>query len=118
MTVALVLLLFAAPAAAFWTLTRGLDPFGRLVVAVPASIVTVAGTAQIMLVAGTWSPGGGLAAVLVLSALVAVLGRPRGRPGPPPSVPDPRPPRPPAAVTREDLPARRRDEDDEWIFQE
>ncbi|MFC5746822.1 hypothetical protein [Actinomadura rugatobispora] len=72
MTLLLLALLFVAPGAAFWTLVRNLDPIGRLVAAAAASIVTVACTAQLMLMTGTWSPRAGLAAVLLISTLVAV----------------------------------------------
>ncbi|MBO2450520.1 hypothetical protein J4573_25685 [Actinomadura barringtoniae] len=115
MTIVLALLLFAVPGAAFWSLMRGLDPVGRLVVAVAAAIVVVAGTAQIMLMAGAWSPGTGLTVVVVLSALVAALARVHKRRQPPPPPP---PPPPPAGVTRTDIRLPRRDEDEEdWLYE-
>ncbi|WP_067481463.1 hypothetical protein [Actinomadura hibisca] len=120
MTVLLATLLFAVPGAAFWTLLGGLDPVGRLAVAVVGSITVVAGSAQVMLMAGAWSPGTGLVAVLVLSGLLAGLGRVhrRGRP-PAPLVPPPRRPAAGANTTRQDIPARRREDDEEdWLYQE
>ncbi|MFB4316965.1 hypothetical protein [Actinomadura sp. 21ATH] len=122
MTVPLMLLLFAVPGAAFWTLVRGLDPVGRLVVAAAASIVTVAGTAQVMLMLGAWSPGKGLLAVLALSLVVAVPGllhRPR-RPHVPltlANVPRRPPPRT-ATTTHQDLPLPRREEDEDWLYRD
>ncbi|MEU5884621.1 hypothetical protein [Spirillospora sp. NPDC047279] len=120
MTIVLALLLFAVPGAAFWSLMRGFDPVGRLVVSTAASIVTVAGAAQILLMASAWSPGAGLVAVLVLSGLVAGLARlHRPRRLSHLAMPIPRPPRPPADVTRRDLPIRRRDDDSEdWLYQD
>ncbi|MFI0357028.1 hypothetical protein [Actinomadura sp. 9N407] len=122
MTVPILLLLFVVPGAAFWTLMRGLDPVGRLIVAAAAAIVTVAGTAQVMLMLGAWSPGGGLIVVLALSALAAATGllhRPRRPRRPPPPVqPTPPPPaRPAENATRQDLPLPRRDPDeDDWLY--
>ncbi|MGI5167924.1 hypothetical protein ACQEU3_26600 [Spirillospora sp. CA-253888] len=121
MTVLLALLLFAVPGAAFWTLLGGLDPVGRLTVAVAGSIALVAGSAQVMLMAGAWSPGTGLVAVLLLSGLLAGLGRVHRRRRPPaPLLPPPR--RPAAAganATRQDIPVRRRDDEEEdWLYQE
>ncbi|MEW2356188.1 hypothetical protein [Spirillospora sp. NPDC029432] len=123
MTVALMLLLFAVPGAAFWTLVRGLDPVGRLVVAAAASIVTVAGTAQVMLMLGAWSPGTGLLAVLALSLAVAAAGllhRPRRPPAPLTLADVPRrPPAQGAATTRRDLPLPRHDEEgDDWLYRD
>ncbi|GAA2573117.1 hypothetical protein SMC26_27880 [Actinomadura fulvescens] len=119
MTIVLALLLFAVPGAAFWSLMRGFDPVGRLVVSTAASIVTVAGAAQILLMAGFWSPGSGLVAVLLLSGLVAGLAR-LHRPRSLGQLHIPRPPaRASANVTRRDLPVRRRDEDDDdWLYQD
>ncbi|KAB2342365.1 hypothetical protein [Actinomadura rudentiformis] len=127
MTIVLALLLFSVPGAAFWSLMRGFDPVGRLVVSIAASIVTVAGAAQILLMAGFWSPGSGLVAVLLLSGLVAGLAR-MHRPRRLAHLHIPRPPSRPAAgaavrsganVTRRDLPVRRRDEDEEdWLYRD
>ncbi|MFG1999163.1 hypothetical protein ACGFNU_08455 [Spirillospora sp. NPDC048911] len=120
MTIVLALLLFAVPGAAFWSLMRGFDPVGRLVVSTAASIVTVAGAAQILLMAGFWSPGSGLVAVLLLSGLVAGLAR-LHRPRRLAHLHIPRPPsaRPPSTVTRHDIPVRRRDEDEEaWLYKD
>ncbi|XVQ13021.1 hypothetical protein ACQP1W_10840 [Spirillospora sp. CA-255316] len=115
----LLVTLFAAPGAAFWTLMRGLDPVGRLVVTAAASIVTVAGTAQLMLMTGAWSPRTGLAAILLISALTAtpqLRRRPRAiPPRPSPAVP----PAPAPTETRRDLPASAKEEDEEaWLYQE
>lgn len=61
---ALVLLfLVVAPTAAIVGLLRGFDLFTRLIVAFAATIVILALIAIIMLLAGVWSPTGGLLAV-------------------------------------------------------
>jgi hypothetical protein len=121
MTLLLALLLFAVPAAAFWTLVRALDPVGRLVVAIAASIVTVGGTAQIMLIAGAWSPAAGLVVILLVSVVVAVAGRlydlRRRVAMRLPERPRPQGP-PPAGVTRRDLPALRDEESEDWLYRD
>jgi hypothetical protein len=96
----LILALLAVPGLAWWTLLRGLDPVGRLVVAVAAALVVVAGTAQVMLMAGAWSPTGGLVAVLVVSAALVAVARRPGR----------------ARTPSRPVPAAR-PEDDEWIYE-
>jgi membrane protein implicated in regulation of membrane protease activity len=73
MAALLTILMFAAPAAAFWLLVGGLDPIGRLVVAGLASLVLVAGVGWVMLTAALWSPRWGFVVVLAVSALVAPL---------------------------------------------
>ncbi|MBC6459317.1 hypothetical protein [Actinomadura sp. HBU206391] len=72
MTVILLLLLVTAPTAACAALLPGLDPAGRAVVSATGGLVIVALVAEVMLVTSLWSPGGGLAAVTVISA--ALLG--------------------------------------------
>lgn len=78
----LTVILFGAPSVAFWLLVDGLDPIGRLVVSGLAGLVLVSAVAGTMLVTGLWSPLGGLIAILVVSALMALLGyrRHRSRP--------------------------------------
>ncbi|MEV5568987.1 hypothetical protein AB0L06_02980 [Spirillospora sp. NPDC052269] len=124
MTLALALLLFAAPAAACWLLLSGLDPLGRLVVATAGAFAVLAATAQVMLMANAWSPLHGVVAVVLLSALLAALSRVHrpSRPSRPAAAPPPEPrPHAPAA-TRHDLPlprARRDDgEEEDWLFKE
>lgn len=75
----LALILFGAPSVAFWLLVDGLDPIGRLVVSGLAGLVLVSGVAGTMLITGLWSPAGGFVAILVISALMALLGYRRYR---------------------------------------
>ncbi|MCP2339902.1 hypothetical protein [Actinomadura rupiterrae] len=124
MSLALALLLFAAPAAAWWLLLPGLDPLGRLVAALAGAFAVLAGTAQVMLMADAWTPLHGVLAVLLLSAVLAALSRvhrPPGRPPRPdgPAAAEPAPPHAPA-TTRQDLPLPRRDkeEDEDWLFKD
>lgn len=66
---ALVLLfLVVAPTAAVAGLLRGFDHFTRLIIALAATTVILGLTAVIMLVAGVWSPAGGLLTVAGLTA--------------------------------------------------
>lgn len=66
---ALVLLfLLVAPTAAIAGLLRGFDLFTRLIVAFAATISILTLVAIIMLLAGVWSPAGGLLAVAGISA--------------------------------------------------
>ncbi len=71
---ALVLLFaFAAPTAAVSRLLRGFDPFARWIIAFATTIAILALTATLMLMAGVWSPAGGLLAVAgITAACVAV----------------------------------------------
>ncbi|MBW8484454.1 hypothetical protein [Actinomadura parmotrematis] len=118
MSLLLALLLFAVPVAAFWSLLPVLDPIGRLIVAIAGGIAAVAAVAQVMIMMGAWSPGGGVAGVLALSAAVAGLGAAHRRRRPAP--PDPAPPATSRAdVTRADIPVQRLDEDEEeWLFRD
>lgn len=79
MALVLTLVLFGAPAVAFWLFVDGLDPIGRLVVAGLAGLVLVSAVAGTMLITGLWSPVGGLVAILVVSALMALPGYRRHR---------------------------------------
>jgi hypothetical protein len=64
----LVLVFIAvAPAAAIAGLLRGFDLFARLVIAYVTAIAVITFIAMIMLVAGIWSPRGGLVAVALVS---------------------------------------------------
>jgi [ribosomal protein S18]-alanine N-acetyltransferase len=66
----LVLLFLAvAPTAAAAGLLRTLDGFARLIIACTADITILALTAIMMLAVGTWSPTGGLLAVMVITAV-------------------------------------------------
>lgn len=68
----LVLILLAVvPALAVASLLRGFDPLARVVVAAAAAAGIDVAVAEMMLVSGTWSPGLGLVAVAVISALIA-----------------------------------------------
>ncbi|GAA1530617.1 hypothetical protein GCM10009678_10950 [Actinomadura kijaniata] len=119
MKLLLALLLLVVPGTAFWSLLRGLDPVGRLVVSIAAGIVLIAATAQTMLILGTWSLHGGLVALGALSALLALSGRVHRRRQPPPAALPPRPVPAGANVTRQDLRLpRKEEEDDDWLFKE
>jgi ribosomal-protein-alanine N-acetyltransferase len=66
----LVLVFLAvAPAAVAAGWLRALDGFARLIIACTADIAILVLTAVIMLAAGTWSPTGGLVAVMVITVL-------------------------------------------------
>lgn len=62
--------LVAAPATAVAVPLRGLDPLARIVLAVAAAVVVNALVAEVMLITGSWSPPGGVAAVSVISAVL------------------------------------------------
>jgi hypothetical protein len=115
MTLLLVLLIFGLPGFAFWLLLPGLDPIGRLVVAVAASPTLVSAVAGVMLITGLWSPGWGLLVVFQISGLIllaAVAHRARRRPPSLPATVVPRQPTPPVPT----VPAAGPEENDEWIF--
>jgi hypothetical protein len=63
-----LLLLVVAPTAAVAGLLPGFDHFARLIIAFAATIAILALTASIMLLAGLWSPVGGLLAVAGIAA--------------------------------------------------
>jgi hypothetical protein len=63
-----LLFLVVTPTAAVAGLLRGWDHFARLVVAFAATIAILALTAIVMLLAGLWSPVGGLLAVAGITA--------------------------------------------------
>lgn len=119
----LTVILFGAPSAAFWLLVDGLDPIGRLVVSGLAGLVLVSAVACTMLVTGLWSPLGGLIAILVGSAFMALLGYRRyrsrqaeghevpvtaGRAGPEQAAERPSPSRGPRSTAEEG--------GDEWLY--
>ncbi|MFC5184715.1 hypothetical protein [Actinomadura harenae] len=126
MSLPLALLLFAAPAAAWWLLLSGLDPLGRAVVASAGGFAVIAGTAQVMVMADAWSPFRGVLAVVLLSAVLAALSRVH-RPSRPPDAPR-EASAPPgghqapmtSAASVHDLPRprRREDDDEDWLFKE
>ncbi|MGH4007097.1 MAG: hypothetical protein ACRDTH_02825 [Pseudonocardiaceae bacterium] len=60
--------LIAAPATAIAMGLRGIDPLGRMVIALATAAVVNTLVAQTMLVTGMWSIAGGVAAVGVISA--------------------------------------------------
>jgi len=63
--------LSAVPALAVWSLLGGIDSFARIVVAGSAAIVIDILVTEAMIISGTWSPRTGLAAVALVSALIA-----------------------------------------------
>ncbi|MFE6285090.1 hypothetical protein [Streptomyces sp. NPDC057877] len=65
--------LFAAPATAIGAALRGLDPMGRLLVALAGAVVVDMLVAQTLLTVHRWSVTGGLMAVTVVSALILLL---------------------------------------------
>ena len=76
----LVLLFLAlAPALAVNSLLRRLDRLARVVVAGTSAIVINFAVAEAMIIIGAWSPGLGVAAVALVSALIATVGRGIGR---------------------------------------
>ena len=66
-TVLVLVFIAVAPAAAIAGLLRGFDLFARLVIAYVTAIAVITFIAMIMLVAGIWSPRGGLVAVALVS---------------------------------------------------
>ncbi len=78
-TALVLLFLFVAPTAAVAGLLRGFDPFARLIIAFATTIALLALTATLMLMAGAWSPAGGLLAVAGITA-ACVYRRPGEKP--------------------------------------
>jgi len=72
-TALVLLFLVVAPTAAVAGLLRGFDHFARLIIAFATTIVILALTALIMLIAGVWSPTGGLLAVAGITAACAAV---------------------------------------------
>jgi hypothetical protein len=66
-----LLFLALAPALAASTWLAGLDRAARIVVAGTAAIVVNFVVAETMVISGSWSPRAGVAAVALLSALIA-----------------------------------------------
>ena len=77
--VLVLLFLTVAPTAAVAGLLRGFDYFARLIIAFAATIAILALTAIIMLLAGVWSPVGGLLAVTGIAAACLALRLPLAR---------------------------------------
>jgi hypothetical protein len=77
MAVLVLLLLVVPPALGFAALLPGLDPAGRAVASATGGLVVVALVAEVMLVTSLWSPGAGLAAVVVVSAVLLGVSRVR-----------------------------------------
>ncbi|MGH4021364.1 MAG: hypothetical protein ACRDT0_19470 [Pseudonocardiaceae bacterium] len=73
-----VAFLAVAPAIAVAMPLRGLDPLARTVLALAAAAVVNALVAEAMLATDTWSIPGGVAAVGVVSAVVAAAAGDRG----------------------------------------
>lgn len=79
-TTLVLLFLAVAPTAAVAGLLRGFDPFARLIIAFTTTIMILALTSITMLLAGVWSPTGGLLAVVGITvACLAVRLPPVGR---------------------------------------
>ncbi len=78
-TALVLLFLVVAPTAAVAGLLRGFDYFARLIIAFATTIVILAVTAIIMLMAGVWSPTGGLLAVAGITAVCAAVQLPSAR---------------------------------------
>lgn len=68
-----LLFLVLAPGAAVTGLLRGLDLAARLALTLAGSIAIDALVAEAMLVAGLWSPRGGLAAITVITGIGLAL---------------------------------------------
>ncbi len=69
----LLLFLVLAPALAVSSWLTGFDLAARVVIAGTAAIVVNFGVAETMIVCGVWSPRAGVAAVALLSALIAAI---------------------------------------------
>ncbi len=68
-----LLFLLYAPALCVALLLTGLDVLARAIVAGAAALVLAAAVAEVMLVTSAWSPRGGVAAVMIVCALLATL---------------------------------------------
>ena len=86
-----LLLLAAAPALAVASLLGGIGSFAKMVVAGSAAIVIDILVAEAMVISGTWSPRTGLAAVVLLSILIAASRPLAARRSEPPAAPAPWP---------------------------
>ena len=69
----MLLFLALAPALAARTWLGGLGRTAQVVIAGTAAIVVNFGVAETMVVAGAWSPRAGVAAVALLSGLIAAI---------------------------------------------
>jgi hypothetical protein len=74
-TALVLLFLVAAPTTVVAGLLRGFDHFARLIIAFATTIAILALTAVIMLMAGVWSPTGGLLAVAGITAACMAVRR-------------------------------------------
>jgi hypothetical protein len=74
-----LLFLLFTPAACVALLLTALEPLARIVVAGAAALVLAASVAEVMLVASAWSPRGGVVAVGVVCAMLAVTSGVRRR---------------------------------------
>jgi len=69
----LLLFLALAPALAVGTWLSGFDRAAQVVIAGTAAIVVNFGVAETMIIAGVWSPRAGVAAIALLSGLIAAI---------------------------------------------
>ena len=69
----LLLFLVLAPALAVSSWLTGIDLAARVLIAGTAAVVVNFGVAETMIVCGVWSPRAGVAAVALLSALIAAI---------------------------------------------
>jgi hypothetical protein len=74
-----IIFLAAAPAFAAAVAFRGLDRLARVVLAGTSAIIIDFLVAEVMLMAGGWSPRAGVAAVGLISILIALAGTIAGR---------------------------------------
>ncbi|WP_460301443.1 hypothetical protein [Actinocorallia aurea] len=94
--------MIAVPAVCFAWLLRGLDPLGRAMVGVAASLCLLVLVPQTMIIVRAWSPVGGLAVVAGICAFLAAAAWLR---------------RPSTGAEAAAVPAARADDED-WIFDE
>ena len=66
-----LLFLLAVPGLAVFSLFRGFDVLGRVVIAGSAALVIDMAIAELMIATGTWSPRLGIALVALVSAVIA-----------------------------------------------
>jgi hypothetical protein len=78
-TALVLLFLVVAPTAAVAGLLRGFDYYARLILAFATTIVILTLTSVIMLMAGVWSPAGGLLAVAGITAACTAAQLPPAR---------------------------------------
>ena len=78
-TALVLLFLLVAPTAAVAGLLRGFDHFARLIIAFATTIAVLTLTAVVMLMAGVWSPAGGLLAVAGITVACVAVQLPAAR---------------------------------------